>query len=82
MKVEINGIRYIPERVPSKHKKPLHVLLAGVRELRGETLDEASAGIGIAKSSLFALESGATRPRLDTIQLLLGYYQINFEEIA
>jgi len=79
--VFIDGIRYVPAREPDAVKKSLPSLLRDARLLREETLDYVSDKTGLAKSSLHALEKGTQSPRLETLQSLLSYYQINFDEI-
>lgn len=82
MEVIINGIRYLPERGDEKSRRPFDELICAAREAKQETLEEASKGIGMAKSHLWALENGNTIPRLQMVQKILKYYGLSFDEIA
>lgn len=82
MEVFIDGIRYLPESQKSETPRQFHELIVSARELKQETIEEAARNIGTTKSNLWELENGRQVPRLPTVQKVLKYYGISFDEIA
>lgn len=80
--VYVDGIRYLPERTPTKKTQPLYKLLVAAREAKGESLNFVAKKTDIGISHLWTIEYGETMPRLHILQKLLKYYGISFEEIA
>lgn len=81
MEVVVNGIRYMPIPTKSSDPKPLATLLLDARKSRRQSLDEACKGIGIAKSTLWELESGRGCPSVKVLQKLISYYGFDFQQI-
>lgn len=82
MKVEINGISYVPATVVSLEQQPFSVLLRRAREAHGESLDVACSAIGISKTYLWQLEKGEAQPGLIVLQSVLNHFGLRFEQIA
>ena len=82
MDVIINGVKFIPRRLPKNKKIPFHILIKAAREENMETMDEAAKAIGTTKSRIWELEQGNTVPRLPMLQKILNHYGFRFDEIA
>jgi transcriptional regulator with XRE-family HTH domain len=81
MKVVIDNITYVPERITISNKCEFKQLIFDARKRRKETLDVASKNLNIARSYLFSLEKGISEPGLKIIQRILKYYNLDFNDI-
>jgi transcriptional regulator with XRE-family HTH domain len=81
MKVEINGIIYVPKRT---YEASLPATLAhALRKLRSGTLDEVANAVGISTTYLCQLEKGrATDPSFSIVVRLARHYGISLDELA
>lgn len=81
MEIFIDGVRYLPEPMPTNKAFSFSEAIARARENKKETLAEASRNIGIAKSQLWSMEKGETEPKLLMLKKVLTYYGLSFDSI-
>ena len=82
MKVTIDGIDYVPALAVAVGDKPLRVVLREARQALGLTFDEASAMVGVVKSSLHALETGVKNPSFATVAKISRVYGVPIHILA
>lgn len=57
----LDGVRYVPERTYPERGIPFNEVIKQVRQSCGFTLENAAKHIGVSKTYLWELESGAAK---------------------
>jgi transcriptional regulator with XRE-family HTH domain len=81
MEILVDGVRYVPQIPKEENAIPFADLVGEARERKGETLIQASHGIGVHQSTLRDYEYGRAEPNLRALKRILRYYNIDFNQI-